>query len=42
MKEGERERGREIDFNDLAHVTVGAHKSKIYRAGEQAGNSSKS
>lgn len=28
-KEGEAERGREIDFNDLAHVTVGVQKSEV-------------
>ena len=30
-RERERERVREIDFKELAHVTVKAGKSKIYR-----------
>lgn len=33
------QRYRERDFKDLAHTIVGASKSKICRAGQQAGNS---
>ena len=41
-RERERAREREIYFKELAHTTVGAGKSKISKAGQQARDPGKS
>ena len=39
--ENENKGEREVDFKELAHMTAGLGKSKICRAGQQAGDPTK-